>query len=486
MSKPNETKTLLLTLTISLSVLTIGLEWLIHYVGLDLTSLPIPKHEFVSNGKNSGKSPKRISSGEKILVEANASPEKKAGMKAFASGDYAVAINLWELSLKRQPNDPETLIYLNNAKVANRNPIQIAVSVPIGDNLDVAQEILRGVAQYQQEINQNSENNNKLVRVKIANDDNSPIVAKQIALQLVRDRHILAVIGHNSSEATIAAAPIYQSAGLVTISPTSYAKKITELGDYIFRTVPSIRFQADTLSRYGIRSAKIQNFAVCFDSKSEYSKSLKEDFTSAVLGDGGKIVQANCDFSASNFDASKIVFRAINKGAKGLLLIPNIDNIDPAIEVAKVDRHRLFLMGSSTLYQNKTLEEGQAAVKNMILAVPWHPDVFPEQPFIRKAIQLWGGNVNWRTALAYDATKVAIAGLESKKLNRRSLQKSISDPNFSLQGASGSIEFLPSGDRDSAAIPITIAPDITSKTGYKFVLIRQKATPIRGQVGKRQ
>jgi branched-chain amino acid transport system substrate-binding protein len=484
MSKPNETKTLLITLTISLSVLTIGLEWLIHYFGLDLTSLPIPKYEFISNTKSSEQSLKRISSGEKILVEANASPEKKAGIQAFANKDYAVAINLWELSLKRQPNDPETLIYLNNAKVANRNPIQIAVSVPIGDNLDVAQEILRGVAQYQQEINQNSEINNKLIQVKIANDDNSPIVSKQIALQLVRDRHILAVIGHNSSEATIAAAPIYQRAGLVMISPTSHAKKITELGDYIFRTVPSIRFQADVLSRYAIRHIKTQTLAVCFDSKSEYSKSLKEDFTSAVLADGGKIVQANCDFSATNFDASKIIPRAINKGAEGLLLVPNIDNINPAIEVAKVDPHRLVLMGSSTLYQNRTLEEGQAAVKDMILAVPWHPDVFPKQPFIRKAIQLWKGDVNWRTALAYDATKVAIAGLESNKLNRKSLQKSLSDPDFSLQGASGSIEFLPSGDRDSAAIPITIAPDISSKTGYRFVLLNNLIR--QGARGNRQ
>jgi branched-chain amino acid transport system substrate-binding protein len=472
MSKPNETKTLLLILTISLVVLTIGLEWLIRYFGLDLTNLLISKQESISNIKQSEKSSERISSGEKILVKADVSPEKKAGIEAFANKDYAVAINLWELSLKRQPNDPETLIYLNNAKVANRNPIQIAVSVPIGDNLDVAREILRGVAQYQQEINQNSEHH-RLIQVKIANDDNDPLVSKQIALQLVRDSHILAVIGHNSSEATIAAAPIYNKAGLVMISPTSYAKKISELGDYIFRTVPSVRLQADTLSRYGIRKANIQSFAVCFDSTSEYSKSLNEDFTSAVLGDGGKIVQIDCDFSASDFDASTIVARAINKSAKGLLLAPAVDTIQPAIKVAKVNRHSLALMGSQTLYHNRTLEEGQAAVKNMILAVAWHPDAFFKEPFIRDAVKLWGGNVNWRTALAYDAIKVAIAGLEWKKLDRKSLQKSLSDPNFSIRGASGLIEFLPSGDRDSASIPITIAPDINSKTGYKFVLIRK-------------
>ena len=147
MSKSNETKTLLLTLTIAFVILAVGLEWLINYFGFDLTDLLTTKYESILNIKQPEKSSERISSGEKILVQANVSPEKKAGIEAFAKGDYAVAINLWELSLKRQPNDPETVIYLNNAKVANRNPIQIAVSVPIGDNLDVAQEILRGVAQ---------------------------------------------------------------------------------------------------------------------------------------------------------------------------------------------------------------------------------------------------------------------------------------------------------------------------------------------------
>ncbi|NJQ97654.1 MAG: ABC transporter substrate-binding protein [Hydrococcus sp. CSU_1_8] len=111
----------------------------------------------------------------------------------------------------------------------------------MGSNLNVAKEILRGVAQAQHEINQKGGIGGKLVQVKIANDENSPEIAKQIAKELVRNKKIIAVIGHNSSDASLAAAPIYQEGELVAISPTSVARELSGIGNYIFRTTPSTR-----------------------------------------------------------------------------------------------------------------------------------------------------------------------------------------------------------------------------------------------------
>lgn len=74
----------------------------------------------------------------------------------------------------------------------------------------MAKEILRGVAQAQDEVNRSGGINGKLLQVAIANDDNEANQAQQIAKQFVQDTSILAVVGHNSSNASIAAAPIYQ------------------------------------------------------------------------------------------------------------------------------------------------------------------------------------------------------------------------------------------------------------------------------------
>jgi ABC-type branched-subunit amino acid transport system substrate-binding protein len=44
--------------------------------------------------------------------------------------------------------------------------------------------------------------------------------------------------------------------------------------------------------------------------------------------------------------------------------------------------------------------------------------------------------------------------------------KYLSNPNFSVSGATGKIEFLPSGDRNSQAYLLKVQPDSQS---YKFV-----------------
>lgn len=183
--------------------------------------------------------PDRISLGSKILVMMGATSQKQAGVEAFAAQDYGTAIAQFQTSLQKYRNDPETLIYLNNAKAGNN--VKIAVSVPIGSNLNVAQEMLRGVAQAQDEVNQNGGINGVKLQVEIVNDENAPEIAQQVATELVNDKRILAVVGHNSSNATLSAAPVYQQGGLVMVTPTSLANNLSGLGSYIFRTVPTIR-----------------------------------------------------------------------------------------------------------------------------------------------------------------------------------------------------------------------------------------------------
>lgn len=92
--------------------------------------------------------PDRISIGNRQLIAEVTTPAKREGIAAFDAQDYYKAVEWFELSLKALPNDPETLIYLNNARLRLQEDktLAIAVSVPIGTNLNVAQEILRGVA----------------------------------------------------------------------------------------------------------------------------------------------------------------------------------------------------------------------------------------------------------------------------------------------------------------------------------------------------
>jgi branched-chain amino acid transport system substrate-binding protein len=124
------------------------------------------------------------------------------------------------------------------------------------------------------------------------------------------------------------------------------------------------------------------------------------------------------------------------------------------------------------MYTIQTLRQGQAAINGMVLAVAWHPRAIAGNPFAGNASKLWGGDVNWRSATAYDAVEAIITGLK-QSTTRDGLQKTLSGSGFSANGATGAVQFLPSGDRNGAAILIQVQPGRTSSTGFDFVPLRQ-------------
>lgn len=407
----------------------------------------------------------RISSGEEILLNSVTNTiDKKKGVQAFSSQNFLEASKYFQQSLKLNPNDPETLIYLNNAKIGNSSALKIAVSVPIS-NTPIAQEILRGVAQAQNEVNNNGGINGKLIKVKIANDDNNPETAKQIATELVKDSNVLAVVGHSSNNASIAAAPVYQEGRLVMITPTSSSQELSGISRYVFRTTPNDSVMAATLANYAITKAR-KKIAICVDSSSSYGNSFAQGFSFATISAGGKVINIDCDLSTSDFNANKAISQAINNGVDGLLLAPSLHSIDKALEVANANEGRLALFGSDVLYSNKTLQSGQGSVKGLVLVVPSQS----ANTFVKNATKLWGGTVNWRTAMAYDATQVIIKGLKQSN-NQVSLKKVLSSPGFSASGATGNIQFLPSGDRKIPATLLKVVPNNELDNSYKFTTL---------------
>jgi branched-chain amino acid transport system substrate-binding protein len=415
----------------------------------------------------------RISSGEEILLKQDTNPDKEAGVKAFFNGDCQTAIN--KFNSYRQANlthrtDPEALIYLNNAKARQQTEhVKIAVSVPIGTNPNVAKEILRGVAQAQNEVNNNDGINGKLLEIAIANDDNAPSQASNIATQFVKDTSIWAVVGHNASNASIAAAPVYQSGGLVMISPTSYSPNLSNIGNYIFRTAPSVSSIADSVSRYAIQKAGKTNFMICVDYKAIDNFAFRDEFVKAINAAGGKINSINCDISAPNFNPSTIISQAINNGANGLVLGLYIDKINQGLAVARANQGQLPVFSSSTLFTDETLKEGKA-VNGMVIAVPWNTQAILGNPFGKNAQKLWGGTVNWRTATTYDATMTIAKGLEKSK-TRYELQQTLHSPSFSVDGATGKIQFSQSGDRINNSIFLVKVQQISGTGKYGFVPI---------------
>lgn len=398
---------------------------------------------------------------------------KRSGLNALADGDYLTALREFEAALREEPNDPEALIYLNNSKIGNSASHIIALIVPGAEDdtkIGTTQELMRGAAQAQTEINTAGGIKGTPLKLLIIDDDNDPEAAAVVAANLVLEKDILGVIGHFSSGTTLATTEIYETGQLTLISPTSTSVDISRAGDYIFRTVPSDRLAASVLAEHALETLDNTRAAIFYNENSNYSKSLKSEFETEFVSGGGEIVEV-FDISNSSFRATTSIKTAQEEGADVLMLALTLDPLDPLIQIFASNQGMLPMLGSDSLYKYRVLSLGNENAAGLTIAVPWHILNYEESPFVEESRQLWGEvDVNWRTVTAYDAVKTLAKGIEVNP-TRDGVATALSDPDFQAEGATSIVRFLPTGDRNQPFQLVKVVPGSRSGAGYDFVPI---------------
>lgn len=398
-----------------------------------------------------------ISCGEEILLpNINMKvTEKERGVKAIAAGNYQDAIT-WLNKAWQKYRDPETLIYLNNSslEVEKINAYTIAVVLPLGnnnDNINSSKEILRGVAQAQNEFNQKYKNQKLGLKVLIASDNNQEDDAQKIAEDLVNKGDVLAVIGHLRSDTTLEAIKIYQAHHLLLVSATATSESLStscklNYPNCFFRVVPSNRVIAETLANYLKKENKLKA-AIFFNPNNNYSSSLQGQIKGRLSELGGEVVVelSLYDNLESNINQVK------QQKANVIVLFPTTDGLtsDSALQVIEyAKRNKYLVVGGDSLDNNKLLKAIVGNQAGAVVAIPWHPRSNLNRDFPKQVEKIWGKTGNWYTALSYDATRVLLTALEKiSSPSRENLQQAIAETNFKASGATGLISFKPNGDR---------------------------------------
>ncbi|MFM6368774.1 MAG: ABC transporter substrate-binding protein, partial [Dolichospermum sp.] len=162
------------------------------------------------------------------------------------------AAKFFKKAIEANKNDPEVVIYYNNALARQAgSPLTLAVVARS------AERVLRGVAQAQDQFNRNKGLTGRLLEIVIANDNDDPKQAQQIAQQLVKDDSILGVIGHNSSDTTKEALPEYEKAKLAVISPASTSILLLQ-NPVFFRVVYSDETAGKALAEYAFNKLNVK------------------------------------------------------------------------------------------------------------------------------------------------------------------------------------------------------------------------------------
>jgi eukaryotic-like serine/threonine-protein kinase len=422
-----------------------------------------------------------LSGGEEILIKTSVSRLKIKGVEDFSKSNYSLAFDLFKKSWNDEYiKDPETLIYMNNAFLEeSKTPYYtIAVALPVNNRknpdrsaymADRGKEFLRGVAQAQTEVNLGLPNssrdrdlpgrgflprkaiNGKGLKIIIADDENDGEKAKQRAISLVDRPDILAVVGHGSSEMTMHSVDIYNNNNLVLMSPGAATEELThEPRKNFFRNIYTSSVIAKDLAEY-LRAKNQKQAAILYNPGSPFGASFKDEFTKSFQKKrGGMIVSVrDFDLSKQDFNAARAIEEMRAKGETAIVLVPDPHltvSLDRALEIIKLNGDRNWIVGAWTLVFPQMLElasrQKQNLFKKLIFSVSWHHLSSPNKAFPKQARDLWGEEGNTRTASAYDATRAMIKALEMQpKPSRTGMQKTLSSPEFSANGATGKIQF---------------------------------------------
>ncbi|MFN6497611.1 MAG: ABC transporter substrate-binding protein [Nostoc sp. DedQUE01] len=439
---------------------------------------------------------KSLSCGEKSLISGSILSDKSKGIEAYKSNDYTTAIEYFKKAREKEPNDPETLIYLNNARIEkDKKPAYtIAVAVPLENNLYTSLQILRGVAQAQDELWKEEGNQPKIgLKVLIADDANDVNRAKEIASFLVQQKHILAVIGHYASDPTINTRNIYKNGGLVSISPGSTSAKLPlPNDDFFFRTIPSVEITTIAVARY-LESKKVTNVAVFHNPYSEFSKSFLSELKKNFSGFNINIINdsEDIDFILSTpfFKPSKAINKATHRSVQAFVMIPDGGttnySLPNTLKLIKASRNKNFeMVGANTLFTDETLLLGEDAVGRLVVTTPWIQTTVCKSNFAKEAEKLWQGReINSWAVTAYDAAKVLIQALFTNiedNPTRLKLRDSLINPRVKPKGADETFIEFDNSNRDKLVVELAeIVKSESTELGYSFVPVKDREQDIK-------
>jgi branched-chain amino acid transport system substrate-binding protein len=233
---------------------------------------------------------------------------------------------------------------------ATGQEIAIAVAAPLsGDGASGGQEIVDSIKLYIDATNRDGGINGHPLKLNVFDDKGNADGATQVANEIVKS-DALVVLGHRTSDASIAAGSIYQERKLPAITGTANNPKITADRPYYFRIIYTNLDLAKTLSLYAQQVLKFKTASVIYDKASQNEQAQSEVIKSAFEANGSGKIQKTWAIDSDPVNRKASIQQIVNELA------------------AEPDAGILFLtLGKEEIAEDFLVALKQKGLKNSIL-----------------------------------------------------------------------------------------------------------------------
>ncbi len=286
-------------------------------------------------------------------------------------------------------------------------------------------------------------------------DQHNPAQAVNVAKKFVSEPSVLAVVGHFNSSCTKPSSAVYNSAGLVQITPASTNPELSKQGfATFFRTAATDDVQGPRGAIFAVNKLGIKKIFV-IDDKTTYGKGLADEFEkkaremgAEILGHEG-ITQGDKDFTPLLTKIKPLAPDLIYFGGiypEGALLLRQMRALDIKAPIMGGDG-----IATLTFSELATANIAEGTYATMV-GGDMH-QVPAAASFIRDYEAKYGPLGQW-SAYGYDSANVLIESIrKAADKSRPSVLKAIREiPKF--QGVTGEIVFDAKGDNQNQFIGI--------------------------------
>src|SRR6267154_2332790 len=330
---------------------------------------------------------------------------------------------------------------------SSREPIVLGLAGPFSQPRGVSMQHAAELAV--KELNARGGIRGRPLALRIMDDSGRGDVAIRIAQQLADDPAVVAVVGHLTSSASLAAARVYGEARrpLVMISPSASSPDLSGVSPYMFRVCPSDLSHGAQLARYARHMLSAQRVGVIY-LDDDYGRGLRLSFTAEFKRLGGDIVEADPMLSATP-SLEPYLSRLRQKGnVDALVLATDRGGAELALrEMGRMGVHWTTLGGDalSGIERDGPLAEG---VRMSVAYLVDQPGERNAQFFGAYARAYPGERPDHRGAAAYDIVHLlaSVLGSASDRRGIRDRLARIGGDLPAFEGVTGKIAFDIRGD----------------------------------------
>ena len=202
------------------------------------------------------------------------------------------------------------------------DPIKIALYGPLtGNNAQYGLTYQATVNALCEKVNAEGGINGRDVAVEVFDDKNDPKEALNVANLIVSDPEIVAVIGSQTSSPTLAAAPVFEEAGLPMITPQASHVDITPTGEHIFGIASLAPFEGGVIAQRMVDDGYKKVAAIY--ANDDYGLNIIERWKSDVTDAGLEIVDMEEYISGQTSDFTPLLSKIKEAGAEALYIEPS-------------------------------------------------------------------------------------------------------------------------------------------------------------------